>query len=113
MGDAMGGSMGGFMRDVADGGCCHLKVTYTRRGAMMWLSDREMARTLERCVRRSGLPFVITSKPYPRPDISCGEPLQRGETGREGTFELELAEHVDPDVAYRRCRTHACRTSGS
>lgn len=84
------------MDDATEG--CLLKVTYTRDGAMVWLSDRELVRTLERCVRRSGLPFAVASEPYPRPDIRCDEPLQRGQTGR-GVFELELAEHVDPDAA--------------
>ena len=68
-----------------------LRVRFNKLGKIRWISHRDIARCVERAVRRANLPVAYSEGFSPRPRISFGLALP---TGAES-----LAEYLDIDFA--------------
>ena len=75
-----------------------LRVAYAKQGRLRHLGHLEMLRTIERCVRRAGLPFAVTQgfSPHMRIQFSAALP-----TGVSSTCECydALARSTPRDIA--------------
>lgn len=75
-------------------------VKYAKNGEASLLSHRETMRSLERALRRSGLPMAYTSGYNPRPRMSFSPALPLG-VAAEAEY-LEVALDGDADVSAAR-----------
>ena len=76
-----------------------LRVTFTKQGRLAMLSHLELARALERGVRRSGLPFAVTQGFSPHMRIGYGAALPVGIGGTAEIFDIYLQEYRSPAKA--------------
>ncbi len=76
-----------------------LRVVYGKTGRLSLLSHLEVARALERAVRRSGLPFALTQGRPPRMKISFGSALPVGVESTCEVFDLVLTDYRVTDAA--------------
>lgn len=76
-----------------------LRVTYSLTGRLAMLSHLEVARTLERIVRRAGLPFAVTNGFSPHMKIAFGSALPVGVGGLREIYDLYLTEYISPERA--------------
>ena len=76
-----------------------LRCTFVERGRLALLSHLEVAHTLERTVRRAGLPFAISQGFSPHMKIAFGAALPVGVGSTCEIFDLQLTEYVSPDKA--------------
>lgn len=67
-----------------------LRLRYTRTGKVRFLSHRDLARVLERAVRKAGLPVAYSEGFSPRPKLHFGLALSVGYGS--------LAEYLDVDL---------------
>ncbi|ACV22437.1 Uncharacterized protein conserved in bacteria [Slackia heliotrinireducens] len=79
-----------------------IRVTYAMRGRLVMLSHLEVARALERAVRRADLPFAVTQGFSPHMKLAFGAALPVGVGGDHEIFDVTMTEYVDPDEALRR-----------
>lgn len=73
-----------------------LRVTYAETGRLVMLSHLEVARALERAVRRADLPFAVTQGFSPHMKQAFGAALPVGVGGTCEIFDVSLTEYVDP-----------------
>ena len=76
-----------------------LRSTFVERGRLALLSHLEVAHTLERTVRRAGLPFAISQGFSPHMKIAFGAALPVGVGSTCEVFDLQLTDYVAPDKA--------------
>lgn len=76
-----------------------LRVTYCKQGRLALLSHLEVARALERAVRRAGLPFAVSQGFSPHMKIAFGAALPVGVGGTCELFDLQMTRYVPPDEA--------------
>ena len=76
-----------------------LRVTFCKQGRLAMLSHLEIARALERAVRRAGLPYAISQGFSPHMKIAFGSALPVGVGGDCELFDLQLARYVAPQKA--------------
>lgn len=76
-----------------------LRVKYQITDRLAYLSHLETVRSMERIVRRAGLPFAITEGFNPHMKIAFGPALPVGAGSRSEYFDLRLREYVSPDLA--------------
>lgn len=76
-----------------------LRVTFKKQGRLALLSHLEIARALERAVRRAGLPFAVSQGFSPHMKIAFGAALPVGVGGTAELVDLQLTEYVAPDKA--------------
>ncbi|MEA5020694.1 MAG: TIGR03936 family radical SAM-associated protein [Gordonibacter sp.] len=76
-----------------------LRVTFCKQGRLALLSHLEVARALERAVRRAGLPFAISQGFSPHMKIAFGAALPVGVGGLRESFDLQLTRYVSPEQA--------------
>lgn len=76
-----------------------LRVKYRITDRLAYLSHLETVRSMERVVRRAGLPFAITEGFNPHMKIAFGPALPVGAGSRSEYFDLRLREYVSPDLA--------------
>lgn len=76
-----------------------LRVTFKKQGRLALLSHLEIARALERAVRRAGLPFAVSQGYSPHMKIAFGAALPVGVGGAAELFDLQLTNYVAPDEA--------------
>ena len=76
-----------------------LRCTFVERGRLALLSHLEVAHTLERTVRRAGLPFAISQGFSPHMKIAFGAALPVGVGSTCEIFDLQLTEYVAPAKA--------------
>jgi radical SAM-linked protein len=81
---------------VTDPRYFRLRCTFTKLGRLAMLSHLEVAHTLERTVRRSGLPFAVSEGFSPHMRIAFGSALPVGIGGTCEIFDLLLKEYVSP-----------------
>ncbi len=81
-----------------------LRVTYAETGRLVMLSHLEIARALERAVRRAGLPYAVSQGFSPHMKQAFGSALPVGVGGLEEIFDVSLTDYVAPDVALARLR---------
>ena len=81
-----------------------LRVTYIKRDRLALLSHLEVARALERTVRRSGLPFAVSQGFSPHMKIAFGAALPVGVGSTCEIFDIQLTRYVAPDEALAALR---------
>lgn len=74
----------------------HLRATYIERDRLAMLSHLEVARALERTVRRAQLPYAISQGFSPHMKIAFGAALPVGVGSTCEIFDLQLTEYVPP-----------------
>ena len=86
-----------------------LRVTYKKVGVAAWLSQLELARALERQVRRSGLPYAVSEGFSPHMRISFGPALSVGITGERQIFDVLLRDYIAPEKCLKALKD-VCQT---
>lgn len=81
-----------------------LRVTYRMAGRLVMLSHLEVARALERIVRRADLPYAVSQGFSPHMKMAFGAALPVGVGGEEEIFDVQLTEYVAADAALARLR---------
>lgn len=76
-----------------------LRVTFCKQGRLALLSHLEVARALERAVRRAGLPFAVSQGFSPHMKIAFGAALPVGVGGTRELFDLQMTRYVRPEEA--------------
>ena len=76
-----------------------LRCTFVERARLALLSHLEVAHTLERTVRRAGLPFAVSQGFSPHMKIAFGAALPVGVGSTCEIFDLQLTEYVAPAKA--------------
>lgn len=84
---------------MADPRLFRLRVTYGKLGRLALLSHLEIARALERTVRRAKLPFAVTNGFSPHMRIAFGGALPVGIGGCAEIFDIFLTDYVAPAKA--------------
>lgn len=79
-----------------------LRVTFNKAGRLGMLSHLELARALERAVRRSDLPYAVTQGFSPHMKIAFGAALPVGVESTCEIFDVSLTEYVPADEALAR-----------
>ena len=79
-----------------------LRVTYAETGRLVMLSHLEIARALERAVRRAGLPYAVSQGFSPHMKQAFGSALPVGVGGLEEIFDVSLTDYVPPEEALAR-----------
>jgi radical SAM-linked protein len=80
----------------------HLRVQYARRGRLRFTSHRDVARALERALRRAEVPMAYSAGFSPHPKISYVGAAPTGTASEAEYLELGLAEVADPEDVRRR-----------
>ena len=84
---------------MADPRNFRLRVEFCKQGRLALLGHLEVARALERAVRRAGLPFAISQGFSPHMKIAFGAALPVGVGGLHEVFDLQLTRYVAPERA--------------
>lgn len=79
---------------MADPRLFRLRVTFRETGRLALLSHLELARALERAVRRAALPYAVSQGFSPHMRIAFGAALPVGVGGTAEFFDLFLTEYV-------------------
>lgn len=79
---------------MADPRLFRLRVTFHETGRLALLSHLELARALERAVRRAGLPYAVSQGFSPHMRIAFGAALPVGVGGTAEFFDLFLTDYV-------------------
>ena len=79
-----------------------LRVTFNKAGRLGMLSHLELARALERAVRRADLPYAVTQGFSPHMKIAFGAALPVGVESTCEIFDVSLTEYVPADEALVR-----------
>ncbi len=74
-----------------------LRATFCKQGRLVLLSHLEVARALERAVRRAALPFAVSQGFSPHMKIAFGAALPVGVGGARELFDLQLTRYVPPE----------------
>lgn len=81
-----------------------LRVRYAKGRRLAWLGHLELSSTVQRCVRRAGLPFVVGNGYARRMRIQFSQALPTGAASREEYFDVLLSERMDEREALGRLR---------
>ena len=84
---------------MTDPNLFRLRVVFCKQGRLAMLSHLEVARALERAVRRAGLPFAVSNGFSPHMRIAFGAALPVGVGGTDEIFDLLLLRYVPPQKA--------------
>ena len=76
-----------------------LRVTFCKQGRLALLSHLEVARAIERAVRRAQLPFAVSQGFSPHMKIAFGAALPVGVGGTHEMVDLQLLRYVRPEEA--------------
>lgn len=87
------------MTDTNNARKFRLRCTYVKQGRLAYLSHLEVARALERCVRRAGLPFAVSQGFSPHMLLHFGSALPVGIGSTCEIFDLTLRDYVSPAKA--------------
>ena len=80
-------------------GLFRLRVKYVKHGRLRYLGHLEVLGTIDRCVRRSGLPFDVTNGFSPRMRMQFSSALPVGVASDCEWYDLYLREEVDTTEA--------------
>src|SRR3954447_15663825 len=89
------GEADGTGSGVRGGAANPVRMRYTKRGKIRWISHRDVARALERAFRVTQLPLAFTEGFSPRPKVSFGLALSTGHESDAEYIDLVFAEEVD------------------
>ena len=84
---------------MADPRLFRLRVLFVEQGRLALLSHLEVARALERAVRRDGLPFAVSQGFSPHMRIAFGAALPVGVGSTCELFDVFLTDYVAPAKA--------------
>ena len=84
---------------MTDPSLFRLRVRFAKMGRCVLLSHLELARALERAVRRARLPFAVSQGFSPHMKIAFGAALPVGVGGLDECFDLLLTQYVAPEKA--------------
>ncbi len=76
-----------------------LRVQYKITGRLAYLSHLETVRSMERVIRRAGLPFAITEGFNPHMKVAFGPALPVGSASNGEYLDVRLQEYLAPDDA--------------
>jgi radical SAM-linked protein len=74
-----------------------LRLRYAKRGRLRFTSHRDLARALERALRRAAVPMAFSAGFTPHPKISYLGAAPTGAASEAEYVEIGLAERRDPD----------------
>ncbi len=74
-----------------------LRLRYAKRGPLRFASHRDLARTLERALRRARVPMAFSAGFSPHPKISYVGAAPTGAASEAEYLEIGLAERRDPE----------------
>jgi radical SAM-linked protein len=83
---------------VKGGAAFPVRLQYTKRGKVRWISHRDVARAFERAFRIAQLPLAFTEGFSPRPKVSFGLALSTGYESDAEYLDVELVSDVDLDA---------------
>jgi radical SAM-linked protein len=75
-----------------------VRLRYTKRGKVRWISHRDVARAMERAFRITQLPLAFSQGFSPHPLVSFGLALATGNESDAEYLDLVLAETIDLDA---------------
>jgi radical SAM-linked protein len=75
-----------------------LRIRYAKRGRLRFASHRDLARTLERALRRAGVPMAFSAGFSPHPKISYIGAAPTGAASEAEYVELGVTTRCDPDA---------------
>jgi radical SAM-linked protein len=78
-----------------------LRIRYAKRGRLRFASHRDLARTLERALRRAGVPMAFSAGFSPHPKISYLGAAPTGAASEAEYVEIGVAERCDPEALRR------------
>lgn len=78
-----------------------LRIRYTKRGRLRFTSHRDLARALERAIRRANLPVAFSAGFNPHPKVSYVGAAPTGVASEAEYFELSLSAVVDVAQIHR------------
>jgi radical SAM-linked protein len=84
-----------------------LRIRFSKRGVLRWISHRDLARVWERLLRRAELSLAFSQGFHPKPKISFPSALPLGVEALEEVVELELLGHVSLADVQRRITEQA------
>ena len=74
-----------------------LRVHFTKKGRLAFLSHLELTSALERAVRRAKLPFAVSNGFSPHMKLSFGSALPVGVGSTCEIFDITLTTYVNPE----------------
>ena len=74
-----------------------LRLRYAKRGRLRFSSHRDFQRSLERALRRAGVPMAYSAGFTPHPKISYANAAPTGAASEAEYLEIALAERCDPE----------------
>jgi radical SAM-linked protein len=77
---------------------CKLRLRYAKRGRLRFTSHRDVARVVERGLRRAGLPMAYSQGFNPHPKVSWVGAAPTGSASEAEYVEIQLAQAVDPEL---------------
>ena len=77
------------------------RINYTKDGPARYISHLDLVRTVERTLRRSGLPMAFSEGFNPHPKFSFALPLPVGVAGLDEYMDMELIRELDPGEVSR------------
>ena len=84
-----------------------VRIRFRKSGDLRLVSHLDLMRSLERVLRRAGLPFRMTEGFHPTPRLVLAQSLPLGIVGHREVAELELTEEIDPEDVLHRLRAQA------
>ncbi len=84
-----------------------LRCAFMKRGRLAYLGHLEVLHTIERIVRRAGLPFAVTQGFSPHMRAAFSSALPVGTSSEAEYFDLYMTEYVEPRCALERLRACA------
>jgi radical SAM-linked protein len=74
-----------------------LRVKYSKKGALRYLSHQELMTAILRAARRANIPLLYTSGFHPHPKVSFGPALPAGVEGMNEYLDVEIYPVMGPD----------------
>lgn len=78
------------------------RMEFSKKGPARFISHLDLVRTLERVMRRAGLPLAFSQGFNPHPRFSLGAPLPVGVSGEREYLDLELTAELPSGEVCRR-----------
>lgn len=76
-----------------------LRLTFTKTGSLKYIGHLDLHRTLERTLRRAGLPLAYSQGFNPQPKMNLAEALPLGITSECEVMDVWLETHIDLEQA--------------
>ena len=74
-----------------------LRIRYAKRGRLRFTSHRDIQRSLERALRRTGVPMAYSAGFSPHPKISYAGAASMGAASEAEYLEISVTQRLDPD----------------